>query len=200
MRQIEEMRTKISADLHDDVGTLLTAIAMQSEYLAKQKPKNLDEELIEIGTLSRSAMEKLRGVVWSLDPRKDRFENLIDRMKSFADQQLENSKFDYGFSTSEINGSEFINPDVRRNVYLIYKEAIANILKHSKGDEVKIDFEKEDAQYRLSIFDNGTFAESAETDGLGLSNMKMRAEKIKAVLKINRDNGFRVELGIPILT
>jgi len=85
---VEQLRTKISADLHDDVGSLLTGLAMQSEVLGKKAPENIRVKLDRISNLSRSAMLQMRDAVWVMDARKDNWQSLIDRVNEFASEHL----------------------------------------------------------------------------------------------------------------
>lgn len=194
VKLIESIRTKISTDLHDDVGSVLTGIGMQAEYLAEVNEGKFHEEMDTISSQSRIAIDKMRDIVWALDSRKDKFENLFDKMKSFLHLSLEKSSFNYNFKTEGIIEKKFISPDIRQNVYLIFKEAITNIIKHSNGDEVQIEFIKQKEQYFLSIYDNGTNKNKSFKDGQGLDNMKKRSEDIKAILNVNRENGFKISL------
>ncbi|GLR19564.1 sensor histidine kinase [Portibacter lacus] len=196
VRSLENIRSKISADLHDDVGSVLTGIAMQTEYLATEKTEDIHAEMIEIGGMSRNAMERMRDIVWAIDAKKDRYENLVDRMRYFASNIFENSDFNYSFELTNISMIEAINPEVRQNIYLIFKEAITNVSKHSNGNDVKIKFFRLDNQLHLTVIDNGNNAniKNCKTEGLGLDNMNMRAKSIDAKLSISYEQGFKVHL------
>jgi len=194
IKLLEEVRTNISVDLHDDVGTIMSGVAMQAEYVAAAQPEDIETEMNQISSMSREAIEKMRDIVWALDPRKDKYENLIDRMHSFAEVMFGSSKFEYEFNINGISGQKFISPDLRRNIYLIYKEALQNISKHSNGDYVKIDFVKNEYQFSLSIHDNGQVISETNSDGLGVSNMKLRAQNVGVSLKIINENGYTIKL------
>ena len=177
-KDLANLRTKISSDLHDDVGSILSGLAMQSQmltYTAKEKQK---ASLLEISNMSRDAMEHMRDTVWAMDSRKDKYENLIDRMRDFAEKNLSMKNMTHEFIIADINTKKFINPEKRQTIHLIFKEAITNIIKHCNGKHVTIVFAYTKNSLHLSIHDNGTEKENCNSDGLGLSNMKMRAEKI----------------------
>lgn len=194
LKQKEEFRNQVSSDLHDDVGTLLTGVALQSEVASMSADLNLKKSLIEISTMSRAAMEQMRDIVWTLDSRKDKYENLVDRMRAFAEQQLHLKNINHKFEFELTDGGRSIPPNVRQNVYLIFKEAITNIVKHSNADFANIRFKQSDNRSELMINDNGSIVPSINTDGAGLSNMKKRAESIGGVLNITTDNGFSISL------
>lgn len=192
IKELEIIRTKISSDLHDDVGTILSGIAMQAEMLSLNANNPDREELISLTTDTRDAMEKMRDIVWALDSRKDKYENLIDKMMSYAENKVHGSQFKFNFDLNDIPGGQMINPDVRQNIYLIFKEALTNIMKHSNGDLVTVKLLKQGKNILFSIKDNGNNTEIAKSEGLGLSNMKMRAERIGAQFFLKTNDGFEV--------
>jgi signal transduction histidine kinase/sugar lactone lactonase YvrE len=193
-RKMQNLRTKISSDLHDDVGSLLGGLAIHSELMANQVSEPYQPKLREMSSTSREAMDIMRDTVWAIDPRKDKYENLLDRMLHFAETIFRKKDISYIFDVKTIDGTSAIKPDVRKNVYLIFKEAMMNVSKHSNGDEVHILFQKNIDQYSLSIKDNGTSLSTIKTDGQGLQNMKARAAQINGELSISKEEGFLVLL------
>ncbi|MBC7872603.1 MAG: hypothetical protein H7Y01_01330 [Ferruginibacter sp.] len=193
-KDLADLRTKISSDLHDDVGTILSGLAMQSQVLTYTAREEQKESLNEISTMSREAMEHMRDTVWAMDSRKDKYENLIDRMRAYAEKNLAMKSITHEFTISDIDTKKFINPGKRQAIYLIFKEAITNIIKHSDGRHVKISFTEEKNKLRLLVQDTGTLKPLSNSDGLGLSNMKMRAEKIGGELNTGYDKGYWVSL------
>jgi len=195
-KDLAELRTKISSDLHDDVGTILSGLAMQSQMLTYTAKEEQKESLFEISNMSRDAMEHMRDIVWAMDSRKDKFENLVDHMRAFAEKNLALKNITHEFTIVDIDTKKFIDPEKRQAIYLIFKEAITNIIKHSDGKHVRILFTEEKNKYRLSVHDNGSKQTLSNSDGLGMSNMKMRAEKIGGTLTTRYDTGFVLELNL----
>lgn len=193
VKVLEAIRTKISSDLHDDVGSILSGLAMQSQMMAYTAPPEIKASLHELSNISRDAMERMRDIVWVIDSRKDKYENLIDRMRTFAEKNLVLKNIDYQFEVNNIDLKKNIDPEKRQNIYLIFKEAVANIMKHSNANRVNILLIQEKNQMRLSIQDNGT-QQPSESDGLGRHNMTMRAKTIGGVLKSYYAEGFQVVL------
>ena len=193
-KQKEEFRNQLSSDLHDDVGTLLTGVSLQSELASMSATDNQKKSLQEISTMSKAAMDQMRDIVWALDSRKDKFENLVDRMRAFAEQQLHLKNINHKFTFDLQDGGQAIAPHVRQNVYLIFKEAITNIVKHSNADFVEITFEQKENQSNLSVKDNGGRTSHTNTDGSGLANMKRRAEIIGGKLLIDDTRGYDISL------
>lgn len=197
--EMENYRTKVSSDLHDDVGSILAGLAIQSELTSKMVPEAHQNKLLEISQMSRSAMELMRDTVWAMDPRKDKYENLIDRMTVFAEASLSRKDINFTIDTDEVRGQQIMKPTVRKNIYLIFKEAITNIVKHADTDKVVISFKKEGDMIKLSIWNDiklDDFSNKLSSDGQGLLNMKMRAKQIGGSLEIFKDNGFEVRLTV----
>ena len=195
-KDLAALRTRISSDLHDDVGTILSGLAMQSQMLTYSAKEDQKGPLNEISNMSRDAMEHMRDTVWAMDSRKDKYENLIDRMRDFAEKNLALKNITHEFIISDIDTKKFIDPEKRQTVYLIFKEAITNIIKHSDGKHVCITFAHTKNNLHLTIRDNGAGKTNRNSDGLGLSNMKMRAGKIGGTLTTKYENGFVVELNL----
>jgi signal transduction histidine kinase len=191
--RIERMRVEISSDLHDDVGTLLAGLAMQSEALELSAPEKDKPKLRRISDISRSAMGHMRDTVWAIDARKDKVENLLDRMREHAEETLTPRDFRFEIEVENVSLKQNLPTNIRQNLYLIFKEAVTNAAKHSNGDTVLATLKKTDSGFEMRICDNGQVAEKAyKTTGLGTSNMAMRAEKIGGKLEISRENGFCV--------
>ena len=193
----EELRQKISADLHDDVGSALTGIAMQSELLSIHMPDDLEKEMLDLNAMSRDAMEKMRDIVWAMNTEKNQMFNLLDKMRYHAEQQFSKSQFQYSFETKGINNAKSLPLEVKQNLYLIYKEAISNILKHSKGDIVSIKLNQRNKMIFLSVHDNGKQQLLSQSDGIGLSNMKQRAEAIAGSFETITADGFSIVVEVP---
>jgi signal transduction histidine kinase/streptogramin lyase len=195
--KIERMRVQISSDLHDDVGTLLSGLAMQTEVMELTATEKDKPKLKRIGDISRDAMSRMRDTVWAIDARKDKVENLLDRMREHAEEVLTPKGILFEIVTNQVQLKTNLSTHIRQNIYLIYKEAITNIAKHSNGNKVLLTLEKTGAGLRMTILDNGAVSEkSYTTTGSGLDNMRMRAEKIGGNLEISQHSGYCITLVI----
>ena len=199
--KVERIRTKLSSDLHDEVSGLLSGIAMQSELLemvtsdTKNKPK-----LNTITKISRSAMGRMSDVIWSIDSRNDKVEDLIARMSEHAMDILDPLEISWKSTINNLNRNKKMPVLLRENLYFIYKEAINNIGKHTDATIVNISLANENKQFILTIHNNGKAKASIDKSnkqGQGTANMKMRAEKIGATLTRQTTNGFTVQLTMP---
>ncbi|GGD82382.1 hypothetical protein GCM10011514_53040 [Emticicia aquatilis] len=196
IKDLEAVRVRISSNLHDDVGTILSGLAMQSQMMALTTKGKEKESLLQLSDMSHDAMERMRDTVWAIDSRKDKYENLIDRMRAFAEKNLNMKHIKHTFKVEVEDSKKFIDPEKRQNIYLIFKEAITNICKHSDAKNVNIVFKQEKNTLYLLIHDDGSKKEIINDDGLGLSNMQMRAKNLGAILNVFYDDGFMVELAI----
>jgi len=198
IRRYEKLRTRISSDLHDDVGTILSSVAMQSEFLSQDAPKEKVEWFEDLSNLSREAMSRMRDTVWAIDSRKDNMESLVDRMQDYLSDLNQIGKFKVNFNHEIAKRSEKLPPDVRQNVYLIFKEAVNNAYKHSSGDQLEIQLSRSPKNgLHLSIKDNGEVDRaSMQSSGSGLSNIRMRSERIHGDLNIDMEDGFEISLNI----
>lgn len=193
---VEELRTKLSADLHDEVGSILSGIAMQAEILEIDLDKENKEQLNKLAQMSRQAMAQMRDTVWALDARKDNWGGLVDRLHDHAAELLEPKNMAFALEIEGINRQKQLHPEVRQHLYLIGKEAITNAAKHSNGDQLQILLKQQGELFEMFIQDNGELAQASRrsSSGLGLSNIQMRAEELGAQLSIRRGNGFGIAL------
>lgn len=196
--KVEKLRTKISSDLHDEVSGLLSGIAMQTDILQMTiQDEKSKKRLQKMGIVSRSAMSRMSDVIWSIDSRKDQLEDLLHRMHGHAEELLTPLQIPYNFALENLQKQKKLPVELRQNLYFIFKESINNIAKHSNATRVNITIQNTDNQFIMSIHDDGTTAKDAKEKpkpGQGLSNLKMRADRIKAELEIDITNGFLVEL------
>lgn len=192
MVEIERMRVRIASDLHDDVGSALTEIALQSDFLQTMEVSdNLQESLQQIGTQSRKIVSSLDDIVWSIDARNDTMGDLTDRMQDYVNNVLPDKEIGYHF---EGDMQERLTVSLKENLYLIFKEAINNISKHSNADKVDITLSTNGNGFLMSIRDNGTTASNERKTGQGLHNMKMRAKRVDANITFSNSDGFEVRV------
>ena len=198
--QVQRIRMKLSSDLHDEMSGLLSGIAMQSDILQMMtSDKESKSRLKIIGEVSRKAMSKMSDVIWSIDSRKDRIQDLIQRMHEHADEILLPLDIQYDFEVFKIDENQKMPVTIRQNLYFIYKEAINNIAKHSQANRVHIQFGNHGNDFEMAIHDDGVGNGTDivyDSRGQGLSNLKMRAKRINAQLDIIGRNGVTIKLNM----
>ena len=197
-KRIEQLRIEISADLHDEVGSLLSGLAMQAELMEVLDHADRLAQARQIAIRSREALASMRDVVWSLDARKDNWNSLLDRLREHACEVLEPNHIAFAIKTKGIDCNKELPAEVRKNLYLIGKEAITNVAKHSDADCVTLLIQQTGNHLEVCIQDNGLVAEGDQRQaaGLGLSNIKMRARALNARLDFVYQNGFGINLNL----
>ncbi len=180
LMQLERVRARISADLHDDIGASLSQIAVLSEvaraHLDEAHPAALGP-LTEITTISREVMDSMGDMVWVINPRYDRLNDLVARIRRFAGDILGFRDISLQFHGPDAGDDPLLSFEFRRHFLLIAKEAVNNIVKHSGATEVHIDFEVSTRRLKLSVSDNGRgFDCGAYKQGNGLANIRRRAK------------------------
>jgi ligand-binding sensor domain-containing protein/two-component sensor histidine kinase len=201
--KVERLRTRIATDLHDDIGASLTRIALFSD-IAKDEARSAAPRLSEIadriGKDARELLEAVSTLVWSIDPRHDRLEEVLIYMKEFAQEMFELKGISYRFTADESLTGLRLPVETRRNLLLVFKEAIHNIVRHAECTEARVDIMLSDQEVCLSVADNGKgFAHADGPGGHGLSNMKGRAKAAGGDLTITSsiEAGTRVDLRVP---
>ena len=190
---IERMRVQIASDLHDDVGSSLTELALQTDFLqAVTTGDEVKKTLRQLGEHSRKIVNSLDDIVWSIDSRNDTAGDLTDRMQDYVNQVFVNGEVNVFYDFENLRMHEKLPVDVKENIYLIFKEAINNIVKHSNASRIDINFSFSGKSFRLEIQDNGTEIKNDRKSGQGLRNMQMRADRIGSDVEIVSNNGFTV--------
>ncbi len=194
MVEMERMRVRIASDLHDDVGSSLTEIALQTDFLQTTDLQNeVKDSLSQIGDQSRKIVSSLDDIVWSIDARNDTLGDLTDRMQDYVNNVLPGKEISYQFG--DLDMSEKLTVPMKENIYLIFKEAINNIAKHADASKVEVKIQNDNGTFDMYISDNGSgISEHAKRTGHGLRNMKMRADRIDADIEFENSAGFTIHL------
>lgn len=183
-------RNRIAREIHDNVGHVLSrSILLIGAVRAISKEESTASLLENLDTSLNSAMDSIRSSVHDLH---DEAVNLKHAIQSLTRE--------FDFCPVELNYD--ISGQVPRSIKYcfisIVKEALANIMKHSNADSVKILLREHPALYQLSIEDNGTnIRYDPSTSGIGLVNMKERVSSLNGTLQISTEKGFRIFITIP---
>ena len=218
LAELEHVRTRIATDLHDDIGASLTQIAILSE-VARQKQaahgKNGSdsEQLTMIYGISNQLVSTMSDIVWAINPHKDKLHDLTLRMRRFASDVLSAKEIDFEFVAPE-NIEEFpLNANLRREVFLIFKESVNNIVKHADATQVEIEMRLDQRELFLSIADNGRGFESDPAQngesanlfadyrgGNGLTSIRRRAAEMGGEVDITStlNRGTEIILRLPV--
>ncbi|MEP7167966.1 MAG: two-component regulator propeller domain-containing protein [Bacteroidota bacterium] len=202
--KLQGVRNRIARDLHDEIGSNLSSIILFSE-VAKQK-SNAEESSVlpllkKISDYTQTSQEAINDIVWMINSRNDRFENIIIRMRGLAAEMFEAKQINFSLNFDEKLNDLKIGMDERKNFYLIYKEAINNIVKYAECSHVTIELSYRYSSIFLIIKDDGIgFDIKNISKGNGLINMQKRAEMLNGKLTLNAypGKGTVVELRFDI--
>jgi two-component system, NarL family, sensor histidine kinase UhpB len=202
--EMEKMRNRIAQDLHDDIGSTLTSITVLSNLglLPPDKEESLMRtNLKKIKERSTAIMETMDDIVWAINPQNDTMEQVLFRMKEFASEILEPLNINYTFE--EKGNFSFTKFDIkkRKDLYLIFKEAINNAAKYSRCRDILIRLQENQQSLQMEITDDGKgFDEQQIKNGNGLGNMRERAASMGAKILIVSTiaSGTRISLDMVI--
>jgi signal transduction histidine kinase/ligand-binding sensor domain-containing protein len=202
--EMANMRTRIATDLHDDIGANLTRIALLSEVAKQTHAADLDPDadgpLPSIARIARESVSSMSDIVWAINPKRESLLDLIRRMRQHADEIFTLRDIELRFNAPSAADSLRLGVDVRRDLLLIFKEAVNNAARHSKCSRVDIDLRIEGSRLVLVVVDDGVGLDtSLEREGQGLTSMQRRAQRLKGTLEITSDkgSGTTVRLDIP---
>jgi signal transduction histidine kinase/ligand-binding sensor domain-containing protein len=197
----QKIRNRIAQDLHDEVGSNLSSISLMSELI--QKDGKIDqggfEKIQRIQKVAKGSSQAMRDIVWLTNPSSDNIKDLISKMNEVANDMLGNIKWQFDFPQN-ISDIKLI-PEVKRNIFFIYKESLNNILKHANAQKVNVDMKVIDKKMWLTIKDDGDgFDISKSFSGNGLKNLRSRANEIKGDLSVESslNNGTTINLLVNI--
>ncbi len=218
-RREARLRDELAANLHDEVGSLLTKISLMAEVLQQADDVAVATTDSEAGTTttapdpvlhqlaarlllnSRTAVQALRDVVWSIDSRADSVQALLDRMEDHLDQTAPVAGLRHSFEAEPLAHFQALRPLVRKQIYLIFKEAVTNAVRHGKGaTTLRVRLVREGSHFLLEITDDGQAANAPSRSGMGLRSMAARAKAINGTLqtglRTDGQPGFQVRLKV----
>jgi signal transduction histidine kinase len=183
--ELERLRLRIAHDLHDDVGSNLSAIAIATRTVqhSQKLTSEAKRKLAEIYETAVLTQEGMRDLVWFIKPDKDRLDDLFVRMKETAASLLEDLEVDVQFP--EPGDSRKIPVDFKRSVFLAFKETLTNIVKHASASRVEINVALRDGMLEMVVCDNGRgFDINRVHRGTGLQSLRRRAQTLGGSFEI----------------
>jgi signal transduction histidine kinase len=199
---LERVRTRLAADLHDDLGAGLAEIAILSEVAKLQELPRTMELLDGIAGRARSLREAMTDIVWMVDPREDCLADLVLRLRQTAFTMLESEQRSVEFLAPCDEQLQIeLAPAVRRHVLLFFKEAVTNVARHAGATAVHVEIEAVKGRFRMSIRDNGRgFYPQHPNVGRGLKSLQYRAGELRGVFHVQSvlGRGTEIELSLPL--
>jgi signal transduction histidine kinase/ligand-binding sensor domain-containing protein len=197
--EVERVKSHIATDLHDDVGSALSSLILYSDMLSEQEINAEKRKLIsaKISQTAQKSMEGMRDIIWSLQIGEEPFEESLVHFKRTANDILDSSGKSFHLRTSGDFSKLKLDLEKRKNLFLIFKEAVNNARKYSTGNEINVDIRLRERELFMFIHDNGSGFNIAETsNGNGLRNMKKRAELSDATFIIESDLALGTRISV----
>lgn len=190
--KLQQVRNRIATDLHDDIGSSLTNISILTE-LSKNNihdPEKSQTFIDRIGEEVDSSGQALDDIVWSIDSQNDSLQQVAARMRRFASEMLDGDNVSYSLQMEEQFGILKLNMEQRRDVFLIFKEALNNIHKHAGAKNVMMKLEMENRHLHMVITDDGRgFDTNIITNRNGIKSLHQRITRWKGSLRIESAPG-----------
>lgn len=201
---LEQQRSKIIADLHDDIGATLSSLQINSavaHQLVEKKPLEALKVLEKIESQSKNLADKIGDIIWSMKPGKDEFMVMSTRIKNFANDILGATNINYQITIDKRLDKEITNFSTRKNIVLFVKEAINNAAKYSQASELTISISLKNQTIHIDIVDNGKGFNTDANNGNGIPNMRKRVEELQGAFQLQSqiNVGTKIEAKIPFI-
>jgi signal transduction histidine kinase len=205
--QVEQLRTRLARDLHDDIGGTLSSISILSNVVKKRAEASGDADsaasMAKISERSQRLMRDMSDIVWSVDPGRDSMADLVGRMREFGGAVLEPKGIAFHFNAPENVLARDLSVEVKKNLYLIFKEAVNNAAKHAGARSVFVDVSMNARSLHVQVEDDGmgmrTEAPVTGHGGNGLRNMRARAEEIGALFSTGTSDRGGVRVAVELV-
>jgi len=189
---VERLRTKIAADLHDNIGSSLTEISILSEVISTRlngAEKDVQKSLGKISAKSRDLIDKMSDIVWLVNPKRDSLYDLILRLQDTYSELLAETNISFRSDNLKALENVSLQMEHRQHLFLIFKEAINNCITHSNCTEIYLNAKVNGRKLEMELSDNGNGYERKTSQGNGLDNMENRAALIGGKLYIDSSLG-----------
>lgn len=199
------MRTVIATDLHDDIGSSLSQIAILSEVARVRGDDRASEPLQRIATLARELVDSMSDIVWSIRTEPDDVDSLTRRMREFALDLLSSQGIEFELRAPRAGENWNLSLNARRSLFLMFKECIHNAVRHAQCSSVIAELRLMDHELMLRVEDNGIGLNgeakaSGRNDGTGISGMRWRVRSLGGRMDIaaNTGKGCCVTIWLPV--
>jgi signal transduction histidine kinase/ligand-binding sensor domain-containing protein len=205
-RALAKQRSDITADLHDEIGSTLSSLQLNSSValaVLDQEPEKAKTILQKIEGQSANLSDKIGDIIWSIKPRTDEFMTISARIKSFTSEILDSTHINYSIQIDDAIDTRIQDAKTRKNTVLLVKEAINNAAKYSKASQLSLSIVCSENKMQVTINDNGIgFNPEEAKTGNGLLNMRRRANDLGGQFSILSAQGLgtTIEASIPIVT
>lgn len=200
--KLQAVRNRIASDLHDEVGSSLSSITIGAQLAASLSPEASEQVkmlLSRMGETSSASLRSISDIVWAIDPKNDEGEALVKRMRRIAQELLESNDVDVSFDIGPGVEELKLPMNARKEIVLIYKEAVHNASKYSGASFVLVSLHRRNGSLAVSVKDDGKgFDVALHPDGHGLGSMRRRADAIGAELTLTSAPGMGTLVGVEV--
>lgn len=221
-KAIERERTRISKDMHDEVGASLTRISILTELAKKQQghSQKSDEIIDKISIIAGDVVDELSEIIWAMNPKNDNLETFAAYIRRYAGTYLESTGISIKFDFPEKIPTLLMTAEIRRNLFLIIKEALHNTVKHAEANNVLLKISIKNTDLTIVVKDDGkgfvmhssigirhslldkdntvNLKTTLLNKGNGLQNMQFRATELGGYYNINTGSGSGTEISITV--
>jgi signal transduction histidine kinase len=201
---LERERARIAQDMHDDLGASLTQIAYLSDLGQRsgQAPPGVADQFRKISATAREVVRAMDEIVWAINPRNDSLDHLVDYLCQYADDYLDSAGIRCWQEAPSQMPARRVSAEVRHNVFLVVKEALNNVVKHSRVSEVWLKIGWDGARLHITLADEGKGfnPDKVGPSGCGLGNMRKRVADCHGTFELHScpGEGTRIEVNLPI--
>lgn len=200
--KLQAVRNRIASDLHDEVGSSLSSITIGSQLASKLgagENEKVQRIMERIGETSSQSLRSMSDIVWAIDPKNDEGEALVKRMQRIAGELLTVKGIDVSFSIGTGVEDLRLPMEARKELVLLFKEAVHNASKYSGASTVQVSVHRRGGKLTLSIKDDGAgFDPVLHPDGHGLGSMHRRAAALGAHLQLVSAPGLGTLVGVEV--
>jgi signal transduction histidine kinase len=195
----QDERERISADIHDELGSGMTTIRLMSEIAKNKLKENVPVEVEKISSSANEVLNKMNAIIWSMNSSNDTLDSLISYIRAYSIEYFDATPIECKVKRPDIIPFKEITGDKRRNIFLCVKETLNNTLKHSKATKVTINIET-GQKLKIHIADNGAGIDPEKISrfGNGLKNIERRMKAIGGTYSIANSNGTITKLELPL--
>lgn len=202
-QKLEQERMRIARDIHDELGTGLSKITLVAEMAraGSQGPEELRQNLTGISRTSRELIENMRDLVWLLNTDHITLGSLAARLKEYSYEYLDNFPLETDVRVDDPFPEAEVSKEVHRNILLVFKEILGNLVKHAKAGRVSVDIRTVDGFFEIAVTDDGCgFDTGVTAGGNGLRNMRERIAVLGGDIRVEseKEKGTRIRIRVAL--
>ncbi|MFN8154649.1 MAG: tetratricopeptide repeat protein [Bacteroidia bacterium] len=192
----EDERSRLAADMHDDLGAGLSTIRMISELAMQKNAEEVKQDIRRISTRSEELVESMRQMIWAMSNNSNSLEDLVVYIRGYTRQYLDDHDVQVEFIIPDLIPQMQVTGPVKRNLFLVVKEILHNVIKHSGAKKIRLEMFISDHSFSIIIADDGKGIQATTQNrfGNGLKNIERRMKEILGEVRIEGEEGTTVTL------